>query len=292
MRTLERSNPFAPITCIICISLTAAFCQYPVTVLPGLMGGALYFSLVAGRKGYKTHVMCFLLIAAFAIVNPIVSHNGVTVMFILNDRPVTFESFCVGLSNGAVLATVIYYFACLTRIMTSDKLLYVFGKISPKSALIISGALRFIPLLRQKAKQTGEAQTALGLYKKGNMASGARNKLKVFSALTSWALENGIITADSMASRGYSDGKRTYFAPYPFRACDGVWIALYAFGAAALISLSVTKTFGFVYYPRMISVGETAVSAVCGVLYAVMCFLPSAIYIKEAARWKYLISKV
>ena len=290
MKTLERSNPFAPLAYVICITLTAAFCQYPLVILPGLAGGATLFSLTAGRSGAKTHFCCALLIAASAVVNPLISHNGVTVMFILNDRPVTLESLCVGLSNGAVLATVIYYFACLTRIMTSDRLLYVFGKLSPKSALVLSGALRFIPLLRAKLRGTEEAQTGLGLYRKGNMASNAAGRLRVFSALTSWALENGIITADSMASRGYSDGRRTYFAPYPFAVSDAVWLALCAVSAAVMIAFSAAGTYGFVYYPRLTPVGGQD-AAVFYVVYAFMCFLPSAVHIKEALRWKYLISK-
>ena len=292
MKTLERSNPFVPITCIICITLTIAFCQYPGMIIPGLLGGVTYFSLVAGAKGRATHLACALLFAASTVVNPLVSHNGVTVLFILNDRPVTMEAACVGASNGAVLAAVIYYFACLTRIMTSDKLLYVFGKLSPKSALIISGALRFVPLLRKKNTAIEETQTALGLYRRGNMTANAKSRMRVFSALTSWALENGIVTADSMSARGYTDGRRTYFAPYPFTARDAVWMVFCALCASSLITASAAGAFGFTYYPQMISNGTAAANAAFCALYAVMCFLPSIIHIKEAARWKYLISKI
>ncbi len=291
MRTLERSNPFAPVVCIIMITLTAALCQYPWMTASALLGGAAFYTALSGRSGKKTHLLCLLLISASAVINPLISHNGATVLFLLNDRPVTLESFCVGLSNGAVLAAVIYYFGALTRIMTSDKLLYVFGKVSPKSALLLSGALRFIPLLGAKSRRIEETQTALGLYRKGNMVSSAKNKLKVFSALTSWALENGIITADSMAARGYSDGRRTYFSPYPFRACDVVWIAIYSVSALALITASAVGAYGFRYYPQLLPEGA-AWSAAFYALYAAICFLPAAVELKEAARWKYLISKI
>ena len=290
MRTLERSNPFASLVCIVCVTLTAALCQYPGMLIPALLGGAAFYSLLAGRSGKRTHIICVLLVVVSALVNPIFSHNGITVLFVLNDRPVTLEAVCVGLMNGMTLAAVIYYFGALTRIMTSDKLLYVFGKVSPKSALLISGALRFVPLFGAKSRRIEETQTALGLYRKGNMLSSAKNKLKVFSALTSWALENGIITADSMAARGYSDGRRTYFAPYPFRACDAVWIAVYTVSAAVLITFSAIGTYGFTYYPQMVRTGG-AYSAAFYALYAIVCFLPAAVELKEAARWKYLISK-
>ena len=291
MKPLERSNPFVPVICMICITLTAAFCQYPGIVIPGLLGGVTFFSLVAGKKGKTTHFACALLFIASTVVNPLVSHNGVTVLFFLNDRPITLEAVFVGASNGAVMAEVIYYFACLTRIMTSDKLLYVFGKVSPKSALILSGALRFIPLLRKKNAAIEDTQTALGLYRHGNMASNGRNRLRVFSALTSWALENGIVTADSMAARGYTDGKRTYFSPYPFTAGDAVWIAFCLICLSSLITASAAGAFGFGYYPQAAVKGGAAANAAFCALYAVMCFLPAAIQIKEAARWKYLISK-
>ena len=51
------------------------------------------------------------------------------------------------------------------------------------------------------------------------------------------------------------------------------------------------STYGFRYYPQLLPEGA-AWSAAFYALYAAICFLPAAVELKEAARWKYLISKI
>ena len=102
-----------------------------------------------------------------------------------------------------MIVSVLYWFRTLTHIMTSDKLLYLFGSVSPKLALILSMTLRYIPLFRSQIRKTQQAQKALGLYKEDSIPDNIRGGIRIFSVMVSWALENGVITADSMTARGY-----------------------------------------------------------------------------------------
>ena len=52
--------------------------------------------------------------------------------------------------------------------------------------------------------------------------------MRILSALTDWALEGSIVTADSMRARGYGSTRRTSFQIYRFTSRDVVLIGLMA----------------------------------------------------------------
>ena len=85
--------------------------------------------------------------------------------------------------------------------MTSDRLLLPVRQGIAEMALLISMALRHIPLFAVQAKRVRDTQKVLGLYKEDNIADDIRGGARVFNVMVGWALENGIITADSMAAR-------------------------------------------------------------------------------------------
>ena len=143
-----------------------------------------------------------ILFLILALVNPLVSHNGVTVLFVLNDNPVTLESLLYGLNSSVMITAVLYWLNSFSQIMTSEKLLCVFGAISPKIALILSMTLRFVPLLNSQTKKVSDAQKALGFYKSDNIIDSLHEKMRVFNIVLTWALENGIITDGSYEGSG------------------------------------------------------------------------------------------
>jgi energy-coupling factor transport system permease protein len=44
-----------------------------------------------------------------------------------------------------MLAAVISWFSCYNAVMTSDKFVYLFGRVIPALSLILSMTLRFVP---------------------------------------------------------------------------------------------------------------------------------------------------
>ena len=88
--------------------------------------------------------------------------------------------------------------------MTSDKFVYLFGRVIPALSLVLSMTLRFVPKFKAQVKIVSSAQRCVGRdVSNGGVLQRARNGLTILSILVTWALENAIETADSMRSRGY-----------------------------------------------------------------------------------------
>ena len=227
-----------------------------------------------------------------AVINPLFSHNGATVLFVINDSPITLEATLYGVVSSAMILAVLYWFRSFTQIMTSDKLLYVFGKLSPKLSLILSMGLRYVPLFNRQTKKINATQRALGLYKDDNIVDRIKGGTRVFSVLLTWALENGIITADSMAARGYGTGKRTHFSLFRFRRADVILILLtLILGTVACISLG-TNSLDITFYPKIEISVFTPLSVWGLTAYALLTMLPTFVELKEKIKWNCLKSKI
>ena len=67
-------------------------------------------------------------------------------LFYLKDgNPVTLESILYGVGSGIMLACVVSWFSVFHAVMTSDKFMYLFGKVIPAFSLLLSMCLRFVP---------------------------------------------------------------------------------------------------------------------------------------------------
>jgi len=226
------------------------------------------------------------------VINPIISHKGVTVLFVVNDSPITLESFIYGCMTAGTVIAVLCLFRSFTRIMTSDKLLSVFSFLSPKLALVLSMAIRYIPLFGRQAKKIEYSQKALGIYKDENVIDRVRAKVRIFSALITWALECGIITANSMSARGYGSGKRSSYVVYKNDARDIAFIAITLCLLAVEIAAALNGATGISYYPNFVMTPPGALTYAAYASYAILSLMPIIFEIREDIRWKYLESKI
>lgn len=283
-------NPIAITIYFFVVCGIAMFVMNPIILSLALCGASGLFLVLNGRKHGKSHIYYLFLFCIMALINPLVSHNGATVLFVMNHNPVTLEAVLYGLVASLMIVSVLYWFRSFSQIMTSDKLLYVFGACSPKLALILSMALRYVSLLQNQAKKINEAQKVLGLYKEDNIIDDIKGGIRVFSILVTWALENGIITADSMTARGYGIARRSHFSNFIWRKKDVVLVGISVIcGGITLIAIRQST---FVYYPRFVAPQLTTVG-MCGyVAYGVLCLIPLIIEGKEKIRWSYLRSKI
>lgn len=292
MRSFEEYNPVATAVYFLSAAGIAMFCMNPVLLMLSLFGALMIFFLRNGRKNGKSHRMFFLLFLALIVINPLVSHNGTTVLFVVNHSPITLEATIYGVAAAVMILAVLYWFRSFTQIMTSDRLLYLFGKLSPKLALVLSMGLRYVPMFSRQTAKIQQSQTALGLYKEDNIIDRFRGGMRVFSVLITWALENGITTADSMTARGYGIGKRSHFSIFRFRKTDiflmcatGILltITLISIGSGAL---------DFAYYPSIKSTPLSPTAVMGYVSYGILILLPSIIEAEEKLKWKALQSKI
>lgn len=229
-----------------------------------------------------------------AALNALFNHAGVTMLFYLpNGNPVTREALCYGAAAAAMFAAVILWFQCCNAVMTADKYLYVFGGVLPSVSLLLSMALRFVPKFTAHMRAVAAAQASLGCgTREGGAWQRLRSGARVLSVTVSWALESGITAADSMKSRGYGAGRRTYFGNYRFTRRDGLLSAVLALALAG-VCVGIGRGALYVRYYPSIHIGSAgALGAVCAACFALLCFLPLLLDGKEALTWRRLRSNI
>ena len=89
--------------------------------------------------------------------------------------------------------------------------------------LLISMTLRFVPRFKNFLQSVLRTQQAI--HRPQNAKEKLRQALAAFSATVSWAMEQSIVSADSMKSRGYGLHGRTAFSIYHFERRDGMVLA-------------------------------------------------------------------
>ena len=292
MRALDTYNPISVALYYLAVAGIAMFCMHPVLLSLSLCGALALCLLHHDVQSTRTHLYFWAILVLSALLNPLLSHNGATVLLVIADAPFTAEALFWGLSSGLAIVSVLYWFSSFRAIMQSDKLLYLFGKLSPRLSLILSMGLRYVSLFAEQARKIKQTQTALGLYKEDNIIDRVRGGLRIFSILLSWALENGIVTAGSMASRGYGTGKRTHFSIFSFSWRDALLIGLSLLLAAGTLIPYALGTVTFTFYPVLHLQHTGALSYLCYLSYGALVALPILIEIKDMVKWKYLTSKI
>ena len=239
--------------------------------------------------------LCWLLPIALltAILNPAFSHEGVTILtYLPSGNPLTAESIAYGIGAGFLLVTIICWFSCFNQVMTTEKFVYLFGRVLPVLAMLLSLSLGFLPRFRQRLQKILEGQKILGRsWKQGGLRTKMHLVVQVFSGLLSWVLESAMETADSMKSRGYGLPGRTSFSLYTWRQRDLAVMAFLA-GCTGYIAFAIWQgALDWQYYPRIRGRWNGWYSASAILVYFVMCFWPVIWNRWEALRWKRLQSK-
>lgn len=293
MKAFGNYHPFVLMVYFLSVLLTAMFVSNPVLQLCALGGGILFClmlqkkSCIPGNIGF--YVPLFLMVA---VTNPLFSHNGVTPLFFLNGNPVTLEAFIYGIVIAVMVVGVMMWCKCYGEIMTSDKFLYLTGRAAPKLSLVLSIALRFVPMFKRQLHRVSRAQKAMGFYSTGGFVDKIRNAMRVFTAMISWSLENAMETSSSMKARGYGLKGRTNFSLFRFYAGDGVMLAVCAVLLVITISGTAAGETAFYYYPRISRLNCSAFAVIVYAAFGLMSFLPFIIEVKEAVVWKYCVSKI
>lgn len=226
MRAFSEHNPISIFVHFITVIVIAMFIQNPIILLIALFGSVVLYIITFRKISAKTLVFWILLFMMISLLNPIFSHNGETVLLFINGKAITLEALLYGINNGIMILAVMIEFIVLSEIMTSDKVMYIFEKISPRISLFLSMSLRYIPLYRQRAGVINNAQKAMGLYKESSIVDNVKGGLRVTSSLITWSLETSVDTADSFIARGGELKHRTHFSIFSFRKVDTILIAI------------------------------------------------------------------
>lgn len=286
-------HPIGLFVYLISVIVITMFTINPIMLFIALAGGITYVLTVTDIKGFLKGIIYeipfFILII---ITNPLFSHNGVTPLFFVNGNPITLEAILYGLDIGIMILAVIYWCKAYNIVFSDEKFIYLFGKTIPKLSLVLSMALKYIPLLKKQYKKMSDARKYMGYCNSGDYFHKLKNKLTIFSMLVTWSFETSLDTAMSMKIKGYGLKGRTHFHNFRFVYRDSILLIFTIIIDVIVFWGMATKITQFYFYPSVM-VGELNLSSLCVyVAFGVLVFTPSFIEIKEKVKWKYYVERI
>lgn len=274
--------------------LCGMFFSHPAFLAVSVSLSACYYLLLRGTDGLPMvfGMIGFILVIGF--LNGVLNAEGSTVLFLwASGRQFTLESLLYGFAAGGMFATVIFWFACSSRIMTADRFTFLFGRLSPAVSLVLCMVLRFLPHFRKQERAIADARRCIGMSSDdGTRRERMHNSMTILSVMTSWALESSQATAESMQSRGYGSGKRTHFSIWRFRARDRAVLIIMAVCLAGLFFCAALGGMNMSWIPSIRFPGCRNAEIAGLVFYLLFLGIPTAIDAGEKIRWHSLRSKI
>lgn len=217
-------------------------------------------------------------------------HFGLTVLgvnFIGNQ--VTLESFLCGGTWAMVCVAAVLWMGCVHAVFTTDKIVYLLGRVSPHLSLYLSILLRTVPRLNKQRQRIELAQRGIGRGKsQGNIFQRMRNALRRGSILLTWLIEGIVTTSDSMRCRGCSLRGRTAYSLYRFDGRDRSFvIGLCTLVCVLLMALLLDQTM-IRFAPQVVMMPITPMSCLFYAAWAALCLLPPVLELLGARRFRHL----
>lgn len=262
MRELHPACAFVLLCFLILLS---AFSTEPAVILLSLGGSIAFCALTGGARGQVKFSL--ILILLFAVTNPLFSHAGETVLFYLNYNAVTAESIVYGAKIGGMMAGSLCWFAAFARVLDTERLLFLFGRVMPKTALLLCAGERMVPLIKRRYAAAAEAWR-LALPQEDGAIEKLKFHARVLSVTMAVTSEQAVQSGQSMKARGYGLKGRTAYGLFRFGASDAWFLVVsvsLACGAAAGI------------------LTECKALLVC---FGMLCAMPALREGREKWRWK------
>ena len=259
------------------------FCRSLTAAAVGLVCGLVCLLLTDGLRSFLKALGGSLVFGgAVALLDPLFSHRGMTVLLFINGRAYTLEAMLYGLELGLSLGGVTVWLTIARSLLTEREQLYIFGRLSPKLAMTVSMTLGFIPKLREKQRRIAEAQRGAGLLADDSPTGRLSEVSAVFMACVAWSAEAAAGAAQSMNARGYGAHPVSYSDRRRLRSGD----------IAVLAAQTVLTVISLIFYAKG---GETnfyptlsfgACEPWLTLVYGLGCLLPIIILGKERVQWR------
>ena len=314
----SRYHPVVNLIFYLLVLGTTMFQMSVGLVFISLFSAVVYYFMLKKTEGLKYCAVVVGIIIVSAIINPLFSHKGGTLLFYLfTGNPVTLESIIYGLISAIIIGAMLLWFSTFNQVMGVERILGAIGKVLPNVSLLITMIMRFIPqytrhqrkvsmvnkvnkrnygekinLLNREKTEKENVIEARKKQKKKNDIDKIIDSIKeggrTFSITTTWALENSIYTADSMKARGFGTGRRTNYSNYKFQKRDYLlmgWLVI--LWLVVVFSLEREKVYTY-YYPFI----QVKNNVVVYLIYGLLCLTPVLINVKEEIRWLILKSRI
>ena len=222
----ERCHPAVNLLYFTAVLTETVIFQHPAFLMISYLCAFLYSVKRNGKCALVFNLCLLPLIGGFSIYYSSYTHFGVTVLWqntIGNN--ITLESLVYGLVLGVSAAGVCMWFSCVYSVFTTDKVIYLFGCISPKLSLFLSIILRMVPRVKKEVRKMNIARSGIGRgIRHGNLLQRQIHSIRILSMLITWLIEALSTASESMRSRGSCLKGRKAFSIYRFDNRDRAYV--------------------------------------------------------------------
>lgn len=263
------------------------FFDHPVFIAISYLAAFIYSVKLNGIRSLIFNMCLLPFMAGYAMFYAYYNHFGVTVLgqnFAGNDM--TLESMVYGAVISITVATVMMWLSCVFTIISSDKVGYLFGRISPRLSLAFAIVLRSVPRIKKTAQRISIARKGIG--RGPGLMSPRRigNTGSIVSMVVTWTLESFSDSAESMRSRGYSLKGRTAYSIYRFDNRDRSLVIVIFLCMTVIVMAMMFNQTTIHYDPEIIMNRITPTSYIFYAAYAVFMVLPMGLQIVGECRFR------
>jgi energy-coupling factor transport system permease protein len=260
---LHAARPVAGSAWCAALAAAALVVDHPL-VLAGLLVALVAAALAAGvgDRLARTARMGLPLALAIALIEPLLQHDGLTLIARLGDLgplgrlDITLEAVVYGAVLGLRALVVVAAFGLYAAAVDPDEVLRLFRRRGLRSALTVTIATRMVGVLEADARRLADGQRCRGTQPPSRMA--------VVRAVTSGALDRALDVAAALELRGYGARRPAGRA----RAVARPWSRhdlAFAASAVGIVALVVLGELGgasaFSVFPRLHGAGVAASGA-------------------------------
>jgi len=272
----ERCHPAVNLLYFAAVLTGTVMFQHPAFLMISYLCAFLYSVKRNGNRALVFNLCLLPLIGGFSLYYSSYTHFGVTVLWQnMIGNNITLESLVYGLVLGVSAAGVCMWFSCIYSVFTTDKVIYLFGRISPRLSLFFAIILRMVPRTKKEIRKMNTARSGIGRgVLHGNLLQRCIFSIRILSMLLTWLIEALSTASESMRSRGSSLKGRKAFSIYRFDNRDrayviAMFLCMTLSGMARL--LGVTDA---VYDPQIRITFSCGDSLVFCIGYFILCSMP------------------
>lgn len=295
MNEFKNYHPIVNLMYFIIVIIFACIFLHPVALAISLFVSFAYSTVLKGRHTLvRSIVHAVPMLIIMALINPAFNHQGVTIItYLPGGNPLTAESILYGFAAATMIVSVIMFFSCFNEVLTSDKFIYIFGRIIPSLSLVFSMVLRFVPKFIDDIKKVTDAQRCIGRdVSSGSLIKRAVSGMSVLSVMITQSLENSVDTSDAMKSRGYGLPGRTAFSIYRFTKRDIKALITILILSAYVITGKLQGVLKFECFPYVDTAKLNIYALSVFAAYFMLSALPVFIELREVIKWKSIESKM
>lgn len=286
MCSFEQYHPAGLCVYFFVAIIYSMFIDQPICGFLQLLASFLCCSILKKKRIWNRLITALIVWLVISVGNGLCNPRGHYVLFYyFNHRRFTVESLLYGMLTANILITSVLWFSCFSAVLTSEKISYITGGVFPVCTMIFDMVLHLIPNYQRKFSEIESARYCIGkVPDESRRKERFYSATEIISAMVSYSLESGMVTADSMKSRGFGNGKRSSYLTFTWGLRDSIVLGITILSVILIIDIKLHGGMGIEYFPQL--KWQWNKQTIAGIFaYGVFCFLPSMIMWTEEIRW-------